>query len=135
MLNKRIPQFTLVLKIPTAQRTALNPHTLIQQRRNINTIRQLTTTHKTQQHDTAIARRNVQITLEIRRTDEVNSQINALTRGRSLDLLRPVLRLVIEGFCNAKFFLEEIDFLLRTRRCIDSFRAGVFGELDSRDRN
>lgn len=72
VLDKRIAQFPLVLQIPTAQRAPLNPHTLKQQRPNINTRRQLTATHKAQQHNPTVARRHSQISLEIRRADEVH---------------------------------------------------------------
>jgi hypothetical protein len=131
MLNKRIPQLPLILHIPTAQRAPLNPHPLIQQRRDIHPIRQLAPAHQAEEHDASVARCHVQVSLEIGGTDEIDCEIDAGAGGRGLDLGGPVLGSVVEDFCDAKFLFQEIDFLLRARCGVDGFCAGGFGELDS----
>jgi hypothetical protein len=133
MLNQRIPQLPLILHIPTPQGTPLNPKPLIQQRPNIHSIRQLTTPHKTQKHHASIPRRNVQVTLEIRRPDKVNGEVHARAVGKLLEFAGPVVRLVVEGLGDAEFFFEEVDFLLRAGGGVDGGCAFGFGELDAGD--
>lgn len=45
----------------------------------------------------------------------------------------PVVGLVVEGFCDAELFLEEVDFLLGAGGCVDGRGTGGFGELDAGD--
>jgi hypothetical protein len=131
VLNQRIPQLALILHIPTPQGTTLNPDPLKQQRRNVDSIRQLTTSHKTQQHNASVPRRNVQVTLEIGGADKVDGEIDAGAVGDLLDFRGPVVSLVVEGFGYAELFFEEVDFLLRTGCGVDSGCAFGFGELDT----
>jgi hypothetical protein len=133
MLNQRIPQLPLILQIPTTQRTPLHPHPLKQQRRNIHSIRQLASTHQPQQHDASIPRRNVQVTLEIGRADKVDGEIDAGAGGELGDFGGPVVGFVVEGFCDAELFFEEVDFLLRAGCGVDRGGAGGLGELDAAD--
>jgi hypothetical protein len=133
MLNQRIPQLPLILHIPTAQRTPLHPYPLKQQRRNIHSIRQLTATHQPQKHDASIPRRNVQVTLEIGRADKVDGEIDAGAVGVLGNFGGPVVGFVVEGFCDAELFFEEVDFFLGACCCVDCGGAGGFGELDAGD--
>lgn len=133
MLNQRIPQFPLILHIPTAQRTSLYPHPLKQQRRNIHSIRQLASTHEPQEHDASIPRRNVQVTLEIGRANKVDGKIDAGAVGDLGDFGGPVVGFVVEGLGDAELFFEEVDFLLRAGCGVDCGGAFGFGELDAGD--
>ncbi len=71
-------------------------------------------------YDAAISTRCVQIALEIRRADEVDDDVNALTVGRFQDLLRPVLGMVIEASSCTEFLRAKVNLLLRPSCYVDS---------------
>lgn len=133
MFHQRIPQLALILLIPTAQGASLQTHPLKQQRGHVDAVRQLGASHNSQHHNATIPRRGVQVTLEVRRADEIHNDVHSRPAGQLLDLTGPILGVVIEGFGYAELFFKEVDFFLGACSGVDGGGTFGLGELDAGD--
>lgn len=119
MFLQLIAQFSLIFFIPRSQTASLESDSLHDERKNVHTLRQLRPAHGTQMHDAAISTCCVKIVLKIRRADEVDDDVNALTVCRFQNLLGPVLGMVVEASSCTEFPRAEVNLLLRPSCYID----------------